>query len=336
MGVGTFVLAGNAILLPRKRTLVGANAGYIWTRNSSTLTFGASSSGGTNVAHSAGWMPSLLSGPARSGPITVAAGATLSGGTVNCAGGGIVLGGNGCIINAVEIYNTSGTPFTAAIDINHASNSTIRNCWFHDIGYTGIHNITDGSNGSSDNLIEECRFDNCQEDAIHLKGTNGNWNGSAWIPSAQRCRRQTVRRCVSIGHNPISGFSYELQDGQEDMVCDYNYGDATYSLVGLIGSSQHSGTGRTSIRGNWIVNPTNVYDWGFEIGNARGLDCIGNTFSGSGLHFAVVMTGNTDQQNANVTFGPDSFVSSSNNQIHVDWAAGGIIINAPDVSAGPF
>lgn len=267
----------------------------------------------------------------------MSAGETLTGGSINCSGHvWCVHMANNSTLDGVEIFGTNATSYGAAIEMNSASGARVINSYIHDVGGDGLMCNTDGGPGQSNNLVQDNRFENTGMDAMHFKGTNANWNNGAWIPDSQRNKNHKIIGNVSVNSWRNGGadhFSYELQDGQLDMVAQNNYADATYSLVGLIGSSQLGGSGRVQITGNY-VKPGDSRNWGFEVGSARGVNVTGNTFDAVGA--AVVNTGYTDQQNANNTYGPDTFINGSNSTVFINWSAGGNVVNAPDVAGGPW
>lgn len=58
----------------------------------------------------------------------------------------------------------------------------------------------------------------------------------------------------------------------------------------------------------------------------------GNTFNTSAVAQAIEADGNTDQQNANDTYGPDVFTSGANDAVCQLYNGGGNVYNAPDVN----
>jgi hypothetical protein len=281
--------------------------------------------------HPATWYPTLKSGPARIGEIYLSEGETLTGGSVNCTGHTwCVHMANNSTIDGVEIYGTNVTDYGAAIDMNYASNAKVINSYIHDVGADGLMCNTDSSTGMSNNLVQDNRFENTGRDAMHFKGTNALWNNGAWIPDYKRNKNHKIIGNVSIRawRNGGDSFSYELQDGQLDMVIQNNYADETYSLVGLVGSSQLGGSGRVQITGNYVNTSNSGSGWGFEIGNVRGATVQGNTFDGT--PWSVVNTGNVDQENVNNSYGPDSFINGASTKISRAWDGGGNVVIAPD------
>jgi hypothetical protein len=284
--------------------------------------------------HPATWYPTLKAGPARTGEYFMQPGETLTGGSINCTGRIWCLHmANNSTVDGVEIFGTNVTPYGAAVEMNSASNAKIINSYIHDVGGDGLMINTDGGPGQSNNLVQDNRFENTGTDAVHFKGTNAPWNGGAWIPASKYNRNHKLIGNVSIGSWRNGGndhFSYEIQDGQVDVVIQNNYADATYSLVGEVGSSQLGGTGRVQITGNYVKSAT----YAFEIGNVRGADIRGNTFDA--VRVSVVNTGAADSLNANNTYGPDNFINGASNVIHLAWDGGGNVVNAPDVAGPPW
>lgn len=297
--------------------------------------------GGAGTLHNASFVPALKAGPARTGAITLAVGQTLTGGSVDCQGANFcVKMANNSTIDGVEITNAQTTSYGAAIDMNTASNATVINSWIHNTGADGLMCNTDNGPGMSNNLVQDNRFDHLGGDALHFKGTNADWQNGTWIPASQRNVGHRIIGNVSVcawncsNFSSAVEFSYEVQDGQVDMIINNNYADSVFSIVGHIGSSQLGGSGFTQVVGNYVKTNS----WGFEIGNVRGMKLNGNTFDGT--PWSVVNTGNTDQQNANIAYGsaanPDKFINGANTSLSINWDAGGSTWTPPDVRGPPF
>lgn len=287
--------------------------------------------------HDSTWYPTLKKGPARTGEYFMKPGEILTGGSINCTGlNWCVHMADDSTLDGVEVFGTNTAVWGAAIEMNYASRARVINSYIHDVGGDGLMCNTDTSPGRADNLVQDNRFENTGTDAIHFKGTNADWRNGAWIQDSLRNKNHKIIGNVSIKSWRNGGsdhFSYELQDGQVDMIIKNNYADATYSLVGHIGSSQLGGSGRVQITGNY-VRPSDARNWGFEVGNSRGVDVKGNTFDGSSA--SVVNTGNTDQKNANNTYGLDIFKNGASSTIHLNWDGGGNVANSPDVLGSPW
>jgi hypothetical protein len=241
---------------------------------------------------------------------------------------------NDSTLDGVEIFGTNKTTYGAAIEMNSASRARVINNYIHNVGGNGLMCNTDTSPGRNNNLVQDNLFENTGTEAIFFMGTNANWNGGTWIPSLQRNTGHKIIGNVSVnsGRNRATPdlFSYVIQDGQVDVIIQNNYADATYSLVGLIGSSQLGGSGRVQITGNYVK----AASFAFEIGNVRGADVKGNTFDA--VRASVVNTGNVDNLNANNTYGPNNFINGASNVIHLNWNGGGNVANSPDVMGTPW
>ena len=230
----------------------------------------------------------LKSGPARTGSITVDAAHPLVGGSVDLRGGNITIRDDG-VVDGVDIFN--GTSSSGAVFIA-GDRATIKNSVIRNSGDAGVLLNSDGSRGQKSATITDNAFRDLGDDAIHVKGTN---RGDGQAPSydmAQAGHYIARNSSTRTGTKDSSrSWSYEIQDGVQDMVMDDNWADNTYSIVGH--------TNLTFRRNTSIATSQ---PWGFEFGNMRASLWEGNVARSSGRFFeAIGFTGLNSESNVGNT-----------------------------------
>jgi len=207
----------------------------------------------TATTPTAAGSPALCAGPARVGAQIVAAGTTLSCGTVDARGANVAIEmRDNSTLYGVEIFNT-GTTWGAGILVN-GNGVNIHDCSIHNTGNDGIILDRDGDpNGIKNATITNCLIQDTGQDAIHIKGTN---RGDGQAPT-QAAAMENIRITYTkaLRSNSASGFGFEFQDGQLNCYFANNDSDRAYSIVG--------GTG-LRVLNNTV---TTAQPWGYEVGN---------------------------------------------------------------------
>ncbi len=215
---------------------------------------------------------------------------------------------DGAVVSGVEIYGTRGD--YCALILADGDYARIENNYLHDSGCDGGLINTDRDTGHRGIEFRGNRLVNIVRDAIHSKGTNGDWRGGVWIPEAER----------NVGHKFIGNvmervaqvpntFSLEIQDGHVDAEIRDNRADQTFSIVGQL---------RAQVTGNTFSGHGD--QWAMEIGNFRDGTVRGNTFSN--CRVGIAMTGGKDQLNVGNVFADNKY-EKCGTRVSVAWDGGG-------------
>ena len=241
----------------------------------------------------------LKPGPQRYGPITIDAASPLVGGSVDLQGGVLTVLDGG-VVDGVDIYN--GSSWWGAVYI--AGNfATLKNSVVHDSNDAGLLINSEGATGQKYAVVTDNIFRDLGDDAIHVKGTN---RGDGQAPSYEMAQaghyiaRNLAQRTGT--RDASRSWSFEIQDGCQDIVMEDNQADNTYSIVG------HSNLTfrRNTMIGTWQA-------WSFELGNVRGSLWEGNVATTSGrLYEAIGFTGNDGESNVGNTFARNAFHHADN------------------------